>query len=295
MGCHRANVEWMLRTGSLFEHPRLTESIWWQQWQCSDLTQVEKALTISRGALGHAYESYWQALVSEHPSYKIRYANQQIFQQKRTMGELDLIVEDSQGMIEHWELACKFYMLVGGQPNNPHHWLGPNTRDSLGIKMQRLLQQQLALTQTPACIEWLHSVGIETKLVRTQGIVQGRLFVPIQMAIPKSIDFELGGAANFSVADQHLGHWGAVHQLAQTAFTDCTWQPLTKIEWLSGVASDPSPINSMELVELVTERQSPVMCRMLESQQVYFWVPESWLSQADHRIATDNNQSPDKA
>jgi uncharacterized protein len=68
----------------------------------------------------------------------------------KTIGEFDFLLKSEGGLL-HWELATKFYLLQAQHPQhaNANDYLGPNLADSLGAKMQKIIQQQLALSSHP--------------------------------------------------------------------------------------------------------------------------------------------------
>src|SRR5690606_17677529 len=73
-------------------------------------------------------------------------ANLPIREQGHTVGELDMLLRDDEG-VHHLELAIKLYL---GQPQcsgtDPAHWLGPGSHDRLDLKLAHLGQHQLPLS-----------------------------------------------------------------------------------------------------------------------------------------------------
>lgn len=89
-----------------------------------------------------------------------------IQQGKRTLGELDFLVENlDDGAIEHWELAVKFYRGTGDY--RPSHWLGFDPADRLGRKLHHLAQRQFDPART-------RGMGVD----RRRAILKGRLYWP---------------------------------------------------------------------------------------------------------------------
>ena len=75
------------------------------------------------------------------------YENIQIIDGKKTIGEIDFIIEElkTKALI-HMELAYKFYLFdpsISSEPIN--NWIGPNRNDSLREKLDKLKQKQLPL------------------------------------------------------------------------------------------------------------------------------------------------------
>lgn len=104
--------------------------------------------------LGAYVEYLWQLVVRLHPHYQLLAHNLPIRIEKRTLGEIDLLVGTSQQQTEHWELAFKYYLTV-----NRHKAVGPNPQDQLQIKLARLADHQLKLGQFAATQRQLQQQG----------------------------------------------------------------------------------------------------------------------------------------
>src|SRR5450830_183342 len=88
-----------------------------------------------------------------------------------TVGEFDFLLRDG-GHLLHWEFATKFYLLEGmPDPGIFHHLIGPNLADTLGLKMRKILDKQLALSTHPAALSLLSQ-----PVVSAQALVKGWLF-----------------------------------------------------------------------------------------------------------------------
>ncbi|MEX0623613.1 DUF1853 family protein [Saccharospirillum sp.] len=144
------------------------------------LTTQWQALEQARhGKLGHYFEALVQALFTASPDYRILASNCIIRGPSRTLGELDLLLEDyRQGCIVHLELALKFYLLIPEVPDiDPAcRWIGSGLKDFMTLKSQRLLSHQLRLPERAAEENaWpLHLPRPDQSL----GWVTGRGFVP---------------------------------------------------------------------------------------------------------------------
>ncbi|MEE3210323.1 MAG: DUF1853 family protein, partial [Pseudomonadota bacterium] len=93
--------------------------------------------------LGFRFEQLWQSALSSSEIPFI--ANQQITDEGRTLGELDLLIPRGQSTL-HIELALKFYLGVEDD------WIGPNRRDLLSRKIQHTFDHQLPLAQNPVAL-----------------------------------------------------------------------------------------------------------------------------------------------
>lgn len=72
-----------------------------------------------------------------------------------TVGEFDFLLRDGDDLV-HWELATKFYLFeASGKTEQGDYFVGPNLADTLGAKMEKILQRQLALSSHPAAQAYL--------------------------------------------------------------------------------------------------------------------------------------------
>jgi hypothetical protein len=97
--------------------------------------------------LGHLVEKIVSELIKSSANYRVLYENAQVIEDKKTIGEVDFIIEEvSTNQIIHMELAYKFYLYdpnISSEPIN--NWIGPNRNDSLKEKLERLKRKQFPL------------------------------------------------------------------------------------------------------------------------------------------------------
>ncbi len=97
--------------------------------------------------LGHLVEKIVSELIKSSTNYKVLYENVQVIEDKKTIGEIDFIIEDINAkQLIHMELAYKFYLF---DPNISleviNNWIGPNRNDSLKEKLEKLKRKQFPL------------------------------------------------------------------------------------------------------------------------------------------------------
>ena len=97
--------------------------------------------------LGHLTEKIVSELIKTSTNYKVIYENTQIIEDKKTIGEIDFIIEEiNTAQVTHLELAYKFYLF---DPNisseSINNWIGPNRNDSLAEKLERVKRKQFPL------------------------------------------------------------------------------------------------------------------------------------------------------
>lgn len=100
--------------------------------------------------LGKHFEALIACWLDASPHFKLLAHSAQLQEGKRTVGELDFLVEDLRhGRTLHLEVASKFY-LAAEDESNWGQWVGPSGRhDTLRVKMDKLVTQ-LAATRIPA-------------------------------------------------------------------------------------------------------------------------------------------------
>lgn len=104
--------------------------------------------------------------------YETLASNVQLYNGKQTIGELDLILYNhNEKLIEHWELAIKFYM--GSYPFAPQNWVGINSNDNLERKMTYMQNKQFRTV-------WVDTEDHKrVKIDKRYGVIKGQFFLPI--------------------------------------------------------------------------------------------------------------------
>lgn len=97
--------------------------------------------------LGHLAEKIVSELIKSSSNYNVLYENIQVIEEKKTIGEVDFIIENIlTKQLIHMELAYKFYLFdpnISSEPIN--NWIGPNRNDSLIEKLEKLKRKQFPL------------------------------------------------------------------------------------------------------------------------------------------------------
>lgn len=112
--------------------------------------------------------------------YDLIVANIQIQGNDRTLGELDYIVFDQQKeRTLHIELACKFYLYDSAILNEQEaRWIGPNRKDTLREKLDKLVHRQFPLLYNDRTKLRLREFGISDQLIEQQLCLKAFLFTP---------------------------------------------------------------------------------------------------------------------
>ena len=126
--------------------------------------------------LGLYFESLWHFFLGEDVDVDLMAHNLPVREGALTLGEFDCIYFcHRRQQYVHLELALKFYLSKpGAQESRWHDWLGPASKDRLDLKINRMLNHQVRLADTPAGAESLLSLGIGEPLRELE--IKGRLF-----------------------------------------------------------------------------------------------------------------------
>ena len=228
--------------------------------------------------LGSYFERLWMFWLKTNRRFRLLQANLPVREAGRTLGEFDLLVEDTHsGKQLHWELALKFY-LGTGDTQQIENWWGPMKRDRLDLKFRHMQAHQCHLSHLPAAQRTLEQYAITVDGVWS--IVKGRLFYP-------RADVEYLQPGN--VAAAHLAGWWQ----AASAFNDAaTGKPalqyclLEKHQWLAPLIPQ-QPVLSRGASQLDIRRQLPAdrpvvlaACTAAGELGRGFVVPDDWLEWA---------------
>ncbi len=198
----------------------------------TELNQELAKLPSSRlGIRFEALLSFWLNDRSGHwHDFELLAKNIQLKDEKRTIGEVDFIIENKlTGEIEHWELSLKFYLGEGAL--QPYEWRGLNDRDTFGRKIKHTLQRQFN-------VDLIHLPEIGEKTINKRvAVFKGRLFYPDQVANSARESLE-----NWLHPEHLQGTWG--YYLPK----EITWRRAARREWLT---PEPRPLEQIKPTYLI--------------------------------------------
>ena len=188
-----------------------------------------------------------------------------------TVGEFDFLLRDGNDLL-HWEFATKFYLLEGApDPGIFNHLIGPNLADTLGLKMRKIIDKQLALSRHPAAQSLL------AQPVRAaQALVKGWLFyAPDATPAVDGISHEHGH-----------GFWCTPTQLPAQRYV-----VLPRLQWLAPFKGrEVAVLDDDALRAQLSDLAQPVMVATVDHVEGWevertrgFVVPHDWTQQAAAR------------
>lgn len=238
--------------------------------------------------LGERFEMFIRFAFEIHPGYRVVAHNFQIRANGRTIGELDLLVEElaTQSLFSI-ELACKYYLAL---PNALHtrDYIGPGLADRLDKKLHRLFTHQMTLCAQEDCIRELnHSVLQQSHSpIQTKCLLRGRMFRMIEHKQERFVS-----PINPNIES---GFWGARAVMCEYMSSENVSR-LTKDQWFTLVSQiedeSPRPQDADDSESLKNSRidyaiaiatQNLNLATSVEApgKRQHFVVPDDWLSKA---------------
>ena len=229
--------------------------------------------------LGLYYEALWQFALNHASGVELLGANLPIRQGGRTLGELDILLRDRDG-VHHLELAIKLYLgPANGAGPGSMHWLGPGCQDRLDLKLAHLVDHQLPISARPESQALLAELGLDQPQAHLW--LGGYLFYPGMLAVHPPAGAEpahlrgdwlhrhdwpgyRSGAAEGRWQVLTRQHWLAPARIADS---DC-WTPAQFEQWLMQL----DPFAPAQLLVRLTQTEDGAW----EEQQRLFLVADSW-------------------
>ncbi|MES2760462.1 MAG: DUF1853 family protein [Pseudomonadota bacterium] len=197
-----------------------------------------------------------------------------------TVGEFDFLLDAGPDGVEHIEFATKFYLLQGTAASRFDTFVGPNLADSLGAKMRKIVDKQLALASHPAA-----QALLPRPVLRARALVKGWLFYPAGSAAP------MDGIANLHCR----GFWCALEEVG--ALAEQAWVVLPRLQWLAPYRAEAAEVLTAAALQAALTlafetAKAPVLVAALREQGGAmvetargFVVPDDWRARAAERQA----------
>ncbi len=129
--------------------------------------------------LGKRIEFFFEYCIETSKSYEVIAKNLQVFKEKITIGELDFLIRDLQNdKVIHIELIYKFYLYDPSMSQELDRWIGPNRKDSLLQKVDKLKNKQLPLLFRDETTPILESFNLRASTINQQVCFLANLFIP---------------------------------------------------------------------------------------------------------------------
>lgn len=131
--------------------------------------------------LGKLVEVFYQKNLETLPNYTPIANNIQIQVDKhQTLGELDFVCNTPTG-IHHIELTYKFYLYKTDVATEMERWIGPNLKDSLVKKLQKLEVKQFPMLHHPICKKLFLDKGFVVDEIQQSVQFKAQLYIPLHL------------------------------------------------------------------------------------------------------------------
>lgn len=201
--------------------------------------------------------------------------------QGETIGEFDFLLRHGDGLL-HWEFATKLYLLESsGHGSQADYFVGPGLADTLGAKVRKIMEQQLALSEHPAA-------RLALPVLSAQALVKGWLFYERSTPeVPSGID-----------TGHCRGFWRALHEV-ETLGADA-FMILPRLRWLAPARAEEGDQLFAGAAELAANlavhfaaSSAPVLIALMRHEGEEwlecdrgFIVPDDWRERAAARRKT---------
>ncbi|APU70205.1 DUF1853 family protein [Christiangramia flava] len=248
------------RSYPVFEFPKIT---------MNENIRRELKQMPSKGTsiLGKRMEAFFKIAISQSERYHLLAHSIQVIEGKRTLGELDFLLRDTEnGKILHVELVYKLYLYDPGFASENDRWIGPKRKDRYSYKIQKLTKNQFPLLHHPATATYLERLGIDPAQVEQQLCFKAQLFAqPAQLQ------------EDFQVNENCLiGHWIIYAEFLSGDYENCQFVSPPKVSWSAGPDSGSHWKSFTEIQKtidrLFSEGQVPLLWMKNSSDYSSFFV-----------------------
>jgi len=225
------------------------------------------------------YAEKLMAFYFQHQGRLVEHGLQIRASRNDTVGEFDFLLDAGPAALEHIEFATKLYLLQGEAGQQFDALVGPNLADSLGAKMRKIFERQLALGAHPAA-----QALLPRPVTSARALVKGWLFYPAGS----------WPAMSGITAGHCRGFWCALDELDATGAD--AFLILPRLQWLAPfrAAQADGVVNRAQLhAELEAkfeESGAPVLVAVVREAPGYveevergFIVPNDWRERAAAR------------
>jgi len=156
------------------------------QFEINDFSAIFNRKQERKLRLGQLAEQFVFNQIESATNLELLAENIQIQNQRLTVGELDAIIKMNSKPL-HLEIVYKFFLYDDTVSHyGLDNWIGPNRRDSLVEKLDKLSEKQLPLLYSEFTTPYLKTLQLDIEEIKQQVIFKAQLFTPHE----KKIDFK---------------------------------------------------------------------------------------------------------
>jgi len=279
----KSDMEWLINTPSLVK----TDDLYIETSHIPNLSAtlekksklIESIFENAKNTVGDYFERLVYLWLELQPQYTNIEQHIKVFENKRTIGELDfLLSDDLQNLTLHLEVAIKYYLLT--EKNGERQFIGPNSKDTFLKKFNKLNQKQLKLPQSPFAETVLTN---RPKPIVSRGLLKGCLFYP------SNSDWRAPASIYSSINAKHTkGWWTSIDKLnlPQTS-PDSHWIVLKKPFWLALPDVNQTQIFTHHEIKNILEEHFSKLAHPVFLAEV-MQIQNKWLEQSRGFVVNKN-------
>jgi len=216
--------------------------------------------------LGHLAERVVSECIQASTNYTLLYENIQLLEDKKTIGEIDFILQEVETQqITHVELAYKFYLYDPSRSSEvKNNWIGPNKNDSLTEKLEKLKTKQFSLLYHPCAKRALDKIDVHN--------VTQALCLLVSLYIPYTYKGNFNPSYSAAIKGYYLDLKTFIHLDNATK----TYRMPPKKEWGMEPSENKTWVDytvlSYQLTTCIAERQAPLIWQKDEDSFTQFFV-----------------------
>lgn len=235
----------------------LTPNLWkessiydMQQFEINDFRNYFDVISENL-RLGMFVEQVIFQSIEQNPTTELIAKNLQIIENGITIGEIDCLFKEKE-VYTHLEIVYKFYLFDSRiSKEEINCWIGPNKKDSLIEKLDKLRNKQFPLLYHPQTKEILNQLNLNANQFTQKVCFKAQLYVPFN-------HFQ----ENYNLINPNcvIGYYYRWNEL--TTLNDCKFYIPNKINWLLNPAENINWINFedyyIQVGFLLNEKRSPL-------------------------------------
>ena len=140
---------------------------------------LDEAIVFTNKRLGKLVEEFVFFQVKHQPTVTWISDNLQIQDSNRTVGEIDALYFHD-GHPRHLEISYKFYLYDTLQSYNDPlaYWIGPNRKDTLFYKLEKIRNKQFPLLHSDFTKPYLDKFKLDPEKIKQELCFKAQLFLP---------------------------------------------------------------------------------------------------------------------
>mgnify|MGYP001162030241 FL=1 len=215
--------------------------------------QLSKSENFNEIRLGKRVEQFFCFQINKLPESSLIANNLQIKNKKITIGEIDALLTKHE-LLFHVEIIYKFYLYDSKikTVNDLYKWIGPNRKDTLIDKLNKLKNKQLPLLHSENCKSSLSHLDLKIQDIKQSVCFKAQLFTPYKSKISDIAPLNKSCIFGFYIS------YSKINQLK-----DYQFHIPKKIDWLVSPHNYVSWMCFSEAAKaleiFITEKQSPMV------------------------------------